>query len=327
LGRAFIFQSGETELSVLEGITISGGWADGPNDPAGIVRCIDASPTIRNCVFEYNYGSALAFSGAPLIQNCVFRDNFCIEGNGSGVNGSGNAIIEDCTFTGNSGENFGGAAFLAGATVRRCVFSENGVYYSGGSIHGGALIEDCVFSNGGATYYGGFISGGGTIRRCFFEGGGAEQGGAIFGAGVIESCTFVEFWGHRWGDAITVFAGAHATIMNSIIAFGHCYCNQDDMTPIHLREDATVDILCTDIYGNEAGDWVGPISDQLGKNGNISADPLFCDRDAGAFTLFGNSPCAPAHSNGCGLIGLYDVGCEPSSVEAKSWGKIKGMYR
>ena len=30
-----------------------------------------------------------------------------------------------------------------------------------------------------------------------------------------------------------------------------------------------------DVYGNEGGDWTDCIADQLGQDGNISADPLF----------------------------------------------------
>ena len=44
------------------------------------------------------------------------------------------------------------------------------------------------------------------------------------------------------------------------------------------------------------------------------------------FSIDAGSPCAAAHSGGCGLIGALDVGCD-TPVQAKSWGAIKSMYR
>ena len=69
---------------------------------------------------------------------------------------------------------------------------------------------------------------------------------------------------------------------------------------------------CCDVYGNVGGDWVGPIADQLGLDGNFSADPCFCDAESGDFHLWNYSPCA---QEGCGLIGAWPVGCwDPMAV-------------
>ena len=48
---------------------------------------------------------------------------------------------------------------------------------------------------------------------------------------------------------------------------------------------------------------------QLGNNGNICADPLFCDPGSSNLRLQGGSPCAPEHNPDCGLIGPWPVGC------------------
>ena len=87
---------------------------------------------------------------------------------------------------------------------------------------------------------------------------------------------------------------------------------------------------CSDLYGNAGGDWVGCIADQYGVNGNLSADPTFCDRNSGNFMLCENSPCAPGHhpqGEDCGLIGAFGVGCGPTAVEYTTWGRIKSMFR
>lgn len=84
---------------------------------------------------------------------------------------------------------------------------------------------------------------------------------------------------------------------------------------VFVDDWSSVRISCTDIHGNADGDWVFPFADLLGKDGNICADPLFCDPDSGDFTLAGSSPCLPGAHPDCGLMGAHGVGCEaPSAV-------------
>ncbi len=65
----------------------------------------------------------------------------------------------------------------------------------------------------------------------------------------------------------------------------------------------------------------------IGEDNNIVADPMFCGADLDVFTIRADSPAAPGHPSGCGLVGAYPVGCGSVSVEAASWGKIKAEYR
>jgi len=72
----------------------------------------------------------------------------------------------------------------------------------------------------------------------------------------------------------------------------------------------------------------GSTSHCAGQYDNFSADPLFCGTSN--YYLHSDSPCAPGnHPDGidCGLIGPLPVGCGPVSVETKTWGSIKAMYR
>ena len=83
--------------------------------------------------------------------------------------------------------------------------------------------------------------------------------------------------------------------------------------------DAT--LSCCDLFGNQGGDWVGPIGGQYGTNGNISADPLFCDPGGHDFGLQDGSPCAghtPQAPN-CDRMGSWPVGCQASQVENLSF--------
>lgn len=90
------------------------------------------------------------------------------------------------------------------------------------------------------------------------------------------------------------------------------------------------EVSCNDSWGNLGGDYAfAAVSD---TSGNISEDPLFCDPEAGDYTLASESPCAPANSGGCGRIGALDVGCVFTGVaagsgEPASWGAIKRLFR
>ncbi len=66
-------------------------------------------------------------------------------------------------------------------------------------------------------------------------------------------------------------------------------------------------LICCNLFGNVGGDWTGCFADQADVNGNLSADPLFCDSANGDYHINYASLCAPAN-NGCGvLIGALEA--------------------
>ncbi|MCP4293879.1 MAG: T9SS type A sorting domain-containing protein [bacterium] len=91
------------------------------------------------------------------------------------------------------------------------------------------------------------------------------------------------------------------TIAKSILAFNEGYA-------ITGSDNGSANLICSNIYGNPSGNWVGILSGQLGVSGNIEDDPLFCDKDAGILTLHHTSFCAP-DNNSCGLMGAFPVDC------------------
>jgi len=96
-------------------------------------------------------------------------------------------------------------------------------------------------------------------------------------------------------------------LRNTIIAVG--------VTGEALRckdEGPAVMAQCSDVYGNEGGDWTGCIED-LEEPNNISLDPLFCSPNARDFRLASASPCLPGKSPCGSLIGAYDQGCEDAT--------------
>ena len=136
-----------------------------------------------------------------------------------------------------------------------------------------------------------------TIRQCTFVGNSAGSGG---GAAV-----------YSWD------ASSHIVIENSILAF-------NDGGDAVASSGGSVTITCTDIYGNPPG---APVESQMGTNGNISEDPLFCNLIGGDFTLSALSPCAPGANPECGLIGALPVACGQTPTQAISWGAVKALLR
>ncbi|MBK8165071.1 MAG: right-handed parallel beta-helix repeat-containing protein [bacterium] len=85
-----------------------------------------------------------------------------------------------------------------------------------------------------------------------------------------------------------------------------------------LTGDGTTAALgCSDLFGNDEGDWTGPLLPQLGIDGNVQVDPLYCNALGGDWSLREDSPAAPAGSDGCGQIGRHGVECPaPPSLVA-----------
>ena len=113
--RGFFFQTDETEASIVDGFTITGGYS---TDGGGGVRCsYGSSPTLRNCVFVGNTtednGGAMWTNGHPTLVNCL------LSGNEAGVHGGGiylsygSPALINCTLSGNRAV-FGGGIYHEG---------------------------------------------------------------------------------------------------------------------------------------------------------------------------------------------------------------------
>lgn len=286
----FVLQNSETSETVIEAISITQGWS--VVDFAGGMTCDGASPTIRNCIFEENNGEA------------VGGGVYC-------VNGAEPHFI-DCLFDENDGpSSMGGAVLVASGsepTFDGCTF-----YYNHTTADGGAV----AFTNGTPmTVYPEF-------SNCLFDGNFAVNGGAIWTNQNVDisltNCTFINNYGFEAGSGIYIGTGSNVTATNVIIAHGTVSAAVDS------TDGGTVVFHCCDVWGNEGGNWVGPIAGQDGSNGNIEEDPIFCrigimDSDP---HLHSGSPCALVNNppSGCGRIGAFPIGCwvpEPSNLVAET---------
>lgn len=230
-------------------------------------------------------------------------------GEGSGAVLEGITIINGYGSAIEHGFRFGGAIYCrdASPTIRRCRLLDNDSDVGGaiGCASSSARIEDCTLAHNRAEIGGGvgLTNGNALIAGCTLVGNAAPDGSGIFFIGDIPPPTL--------------------TIENTVIAYGvagEAVQSADFGWKTYVS--------CSNFYGNEGGDWVGEVADQVGVDGNISADPLFCNAQLNDFHLNENSPCAPDANPECGLIGAWPVACsDPIAVHEATWGEIKMRFR
>jgi len=187
--------SGFDAPTLIDGVVITGGNADGPNyeqgyrDKGGGMLVHVGHPTVLNCTFAANrgkYGGAVyvewsAWSVA--ITNTRFVGNAALTGGiGGGISSDdgGMIAIAGCAFSGNSAPKGG-----AGAIGGRSTWSNCSVVGNTATIDGGGL------NNGGVST---------TINNCIFwnnsDAGGVDESAQIFGPApnlVIRDCC-IEGW-------------------------------------------------------------------------------------------------------------------------------------
>jgi len=231
-GRAFIFHSGETAASILDGFTITNGSVAGDG---GAIQCSTSSPTITNCIFtandaigNFSGGAVNCLNASPVITECAFS------GNASGMYGgaiacnNSNPVITDCTFTGNTGGIGGAMSCATGSapTLTNCLFADNEAIGGGGifNMGGSPIITNCIFTGNVGSYYGGggfYTSSGGSpiLTHCTFTGneGSTWGGGGIYISGVtgltLTNCIL-------WGDALPEITGVPSSVANCLVQGG-----------------------------------------------------------------------------------------------------------
>jgi predicted outer membrane repeat protein len=286
----------------MEGFTIRNGYMI--TDGSAIRWGSGSYPlTIRNCVFETNYAPIagavdcnLSGIGSLSLIGCKFIGNSSEhEGGAMRLRELDNVVIEDCYFYGNTGSSSGGIS------MRECVNTS---------------ISHCTFENNhavGTSGWGGGIqykiNSTGTVRYCLFIENSATFGGAISAdesSPIIENCTFYNNQASTAGPCVEAVQ-CTLLVSKSILAFnangGAAYCGGGGIITFDN----------SDIFGNTGGDWTGCIAGQLGINGNISEDPLFCDAALEDFYLHIYSPCIPINNPSSVLMGAFEQRC-PSPI-------------
>jgi predicted outer membrane repeat protein len=340
--RGFVFGSGETGATVLEGVTVQEGYmaADGGSYPdyagAGVICYNFSSPTIRRCDLIGNtarLGGAIGCSNAsPVITACAFRGNEAFDWTGGAImcTNSGSPVISGCTFEGNSAAtdfpnqpSAGGAIAIldpSAPVITGCEFRANAAVFGGAVWYfplTTVVITDCVFSQntadeGGAIacrfdsypskYSLGKAGDPTSVSGCTFDGNSAARGGALCLANSDE----ISITGCTlYGNMADQGSGIYLDYFVALLERTIVSFGETGEAICACGGELNNDITltCCDIYGNAGGDWVDVIAAQLGTGGNICEDPLFCSTAGGDFTVETCSPCLPEnHPDG------YDCG-------------------
>lgn len=126
------------DTAVLDGVTITGGNADGtyPHDSGGGMFNAGSSPTLRNCMFMSNEaaieggGIYNSFLSSPVMINCTLANNTSGTAGGGMANDSSSPTLTNCVVWGNTSDNEPG---LKIDTLSTPAISHCNIQGSGGS--------------------------------------------------------------------------------------------------------------------------------------------------------------------------------------------------
>jgi predicted outer membrane repeat protein len=201
--------------AVLDGVTITGGNANGENT-------LENPKHVGGGMLNYSWKTLGNTENSPTLINCTFKENSARMGGGmlnfgdvAGGYGESSPTLMNCTFVNNRGiddvdnpyGSSGGAICGFGdspPTLTNCTFINNtatsitGDTGSGGAISGTGDITGCSFigntatgpqSSGGAIWAAAL---GYTIADSIFIGNSAGlRAGAISGGGTLDNCSFI----------------------------------------------------------------------------------------------------------------------------------------
>ena len=282
------------------------------------------------------------------VRNCVFEELDALNSDGGGIRCLGASLTTEDTVFHSCRARRGAGIYLPGGgeghtlTVRTCTFeacdgggirSENnelGVYDSvfldnsdswGGGISANSailVVAGCRFEGNEATQYGGgaiLVAGPPQVAEVTIQGniflfnrtsGTSRGGGAIHwdrAEGIVEGNTI---HGSSTlgvpGSAVST-AGSHGPLFRANVITG-------SEGAVAVFADGEFSPECNVFWANLWGENEGY---ELAPSDRI-VDPLYCDPLSDDLRLQPGSPCIPANSQGCGLIGALDIGCAKATI-------------
>jgi hypothetical protein len=227
----------------------------------------------------------------------------------------GIVVVEDCVFQDTAGDAFDFDAALPGCVVRRCTFRHGtrtnidaiDVGNDGAATSSGVLIDSCLmydfpFDKGVSIGEGSTNT---VVTNCFMY-------NCLWGVGVKDSSTAGLF------NNTIVNCDIGFRLYNKIGGTGsgivtNCFNNilwENTNGSIAVLDGGTMAIAYSDLWQTN---WPGP--------GNISADPLFLNANAGDYRLATNSPARASGRNGESMGAHFPVG----SVMAPSHPTVQSL--
>jgi predicted outer membrane repeat protein len=287
----------------------------------GMVCATGSSPTLIGCRFTENSsgfdGGAIYCKqhSSPIIVGGELTHNSAVRhGGGISCREYCSPDLTDCTFSSNSSGGQGGALYCyyySNPLVVGCTFAENSAGDDGGALlfvtACSPHLTNCVFRSNSASDQGGVaLCQGASIPvfdHCLLcDNSAGSYGGAMSlilnVTPVLENCTITANSAPN-GSGFYLYR-ATPSLDRCILSFGL------QGAAVLCGSEAAAVFTCTDVYGNDGGDWTDCIADQQETSGNLCEDPLFCDPENEDYRLRSCSQCL--NSTVCDQIGAYGLG-------------------
>lgn len=339
--------------TLLDGFTISGGYADGVNQSGGALLIQNGSPTIQSCVITdslAHLGAGLSLLGGnPLIKNCVISESLAWQGRGGGMYNAGGShpTLIGCRFISNraygiSSLGDGGAIFdesNSTVTLIGCHFYNNSAFnnvpsfgYGGAICHIGTglnVVNTSFYRNsaiaGGAVW----VGSGGTFLNSCFSGNTALVGGALyaFTYGANASLTNCVLSRNSADDGGGIYNGYRRVSLSNCILWGNTATSAPSAYKAQIHNSdaggtARVSYSCVQgIFTPESGE---DPPDPADFPGCTEANPLFVDADGpdnlpgtgdDNLHLQANSPCIDSGDNNAVPADIYDLDEDGNTTE------------
>ncbi len=269
--RGFYFHNNEDANSILDGLTITNGYASSsvsyPERNGGAILCDNSNPTIANCAIISNTarsGGGISFykcyDRIPNVINCTFVDNWAGFSGGGMASYDSSPILKNCTFIRNFAGGGGGGighTDFGSYTMTKCRLIGNTAAYSGGGMYGchGSITNCTITGNWAGEEGGGMDYCWGPITNCIITGNSAGNwgGGMSSCQGPVTNCTITKNWAQNYGGGL----------MYCSWSFSNCIIWGNS------GEQISAPLLLSITYSDIQGGWSG--------QGNIDADPCFVE--------------------------------------------------
>jgi hypothetical protein len=276
------FKKGETRDSVLDGFTITNGYAvlDG-----GGIWCVSSSPTISNNIIANNW--------APMFGGGIITTNSSAE-------------IRNNTITNNYAGHFGGgiSQHLSNLEIGDNIITKNVAKFGGGiwidKKCSPLIVNNLIAFNEAFDEYGGGI--------------GMQQWDQLspMSPALINNTIFKNMVHHPDGSGGGVFCEGliHVTITNTILWRNHAAEGSEICIRSFMGNQSEMSIGHSDVDGGLSSVHVEPGCTLSWGGGMIDADPLFADMAGEDFHLTYVSPCRDAGDDTT-VAGSFDFEGDP----------------